>query len=60
MIYSIVDEVDSKVGKGQTQRVVINLEDWRGDVDALRRHFHDSPVPDLKELKIITAEGDII
>ncbi|MDR7325427.1 MULTISPECIES: CdiA C-terminal domain-containing protein [Catenuloplanes] len=59
-VHYLADEVQAKIVKGQTQRVVVNLEDWRGDVDALRRHFHDSPVPNLKELKIITPEGGII
>lgn len=56
----LADEVQSKIDRLQTQRVVVNLEGWNGDVDALRTHFHDSPVENLKELKIITPEGDIV
>ncbi|WP_306839440.1 hypothetical protein [Catenuloplanes nepalensis] len=59
-IHSLALEVAAKVNAGQTQRVVVNLEDWGGDVSALQRHFHDSPVPNLKELKIINPAGDIM
>jgi len=54
-------EVEEKViEKQQTQRVVVNLEDWRGDLSTLRRQFGDWPIPGLKEVKVITPEGDII
>jgi hypothetical protein len=57
----IWDEVVDKVEtKKQTQRVVVNLEDWRGDLDALQRQFDDWPIPGHKELKVITPEGEII
>jgi hypothetical protein len=48
------------VVKEQTQRVVINLEDWRGGMSALRRQFADWPIPGLKEVKSITPNGDIV
>ena len=53
-------EAMKKVDKGQTQRVVVNLEDWRGDMSALRRQFADWPIPGLKEVKAITPDGDIV
>jgi hypothetical protein len=53
-------EVEQKVAEGQTQRVVVNLESWRGDESALRRQFLDWPITGLKELKVITPEGDIV
>jgi hypothetical protein len=57
----IWDEVVDKVEvKKQTQRVVVNLEDWRGDLNALQRQFDDWPIPGHKELKVITPEGEII
>ncbi|MBM2623453.1 hypothetical protein JIG36_48965 [Actinoplanes sp. LDG1-06] len=49
-----------KIDELQTQRVVINLEDWRGDVSALRRQFADWPMEGLKEAKAITPDGEII
>lgn len=53
-------EVEEKVvERRQTQRVVVNLEDWRGDLTALRKQFADWPIEGLKEVKVITADGKI-
>jgi len=60
-VRNIWSEVEEKViERRQTQRVVLNLEDWRGDMQALRRQFADWPIPGLKEVKAITADGDIV
>lgn len=54
-------EVEEKiVVKRQAQRAVVNLEDWRGDMSALRRQFGGWPIPGLKEVKIIMPDGDIV
>jgi hypothetical protein len=53
-------EAKRKVDVGQTQRVVVNLEDWRGDMSALRKQFADWPIEGLKELKVITRDGDVV
>jgi len=51
---------EGKIESGQTQRVVINLEDWRGDLSALNKQFLDWPMPGLKEVKIITSDGNVV
>jgi contact-dependent growth inhibition (CDI) system CdiA-like toxin len=53
-------EVSRKVTDLQTQRVVINLQDWGGDVTALRKQFDDWPIPRLKELVAVTRGGAIM
>jgi hypothetical protein len=53
-------EVRRKPRAGQTQRVVINLQDWGGDLDALRRQFADWPIQGLKEVKAVTADRSIV
>jgi Contact-dependent growth inhibition CdiA C-terminal domain len=53
-------ETENKVNKGQTQRVVVNLEDWRGSVSDLQTQFTNYPIPGLKEVKAITPDGRII
>lgn len=53
-------EVSGKVTESQTQRVVLNLQDWRGDLTALRKQFDDWPIPGLKELKAVTRSGVIM
>lgn len=60
VVRSIWSEAEEKVEDGQTQRVVVNLEDWRGDLSALKKQFADWPIPGLKEVKAITADGDIV
>jgi hypothetical protein len=49
-------ETRNKIDKEQTQRVVINLQDWDGDLDALRRQFATWPISGLKEVKVITRD----
>ncbi|MFG1775991.1 hypothetical protein ACGFIG_06125 [Micromonospora sp. NPDC049048] len=56
-IWAVVSE---KVEKGQTQRVVLNLEDWTGDLAALQKQFDDWPVPRLKELVAVQRSGAIV
>jgi hypothetical protein len=56
----IWDAVSEKVDDEQTQRVVVNLQDWRGDVDMLRKQFADWPVHGLKELKVIMPNREIV
>jgi hypothetical protein len=44
----------------ETQRVVLNLEDWNGDLVALQKQFDDWPVPGLKELVAVQRSGVIV
>jgi hypothetical protein len=53
-------EVQIKIDRLQTQRVVVNLQDWRGDMSALRKQFLDWPIAGLKEAKAITPDGDVV
>ena len=57
---SIWSAARKKARKDQTQRVVLNLADWDGDMSALRRQFADWPIEKLKEVKAITPGGDIV
>ena len=52
-------EVENKVLEEQTQRAVVNLEDWRGDFSALEKQFRDWPIDGLKEVKAILPSGEI-
>ncbi|MER7889296.1 hypothetical protein ABTX15_05675 [Micromonospora sp. NPDC094482] len=57
---AIGSAVLKKVTSSQSQRVVINLHDWRGELKALQQQFDDWPVPDLKELVAVTRDGRIV
>lgn len=54
--------LDEKVRKGQTARVIINVDapDVRVSVDDLRRQFQGNPMPGLTEAKVIAPGGAII
>jgi hypothetical protein len=52
--------VNQKVEDGQTQRVVLNLENWRGDMSELREQFDTWPIENLREVKAITLNDDIV
>jgi hypothetical protein len=56
-VRSVWSEVRVKIDDRQTERVVVNLHDWRGDLGALRRQFDTWPVAGLKELVVLTSAG---
>lgn len=59
-VRNIWSDVKYKIDDEQTQRVVLNLHDWRGDMAALHRQFHDWPIDGLKELAALTRDGRIV
>ncbi|MFY1597014.1 hypothetical protein [Micromonospora sp. WMMD737] len=59
-VRAIGSAVTRKITDAQTQRVVLNLQDWRGDVGALQKQFDDWPVPALEELVAVTRNGTIV
>jgi hypothetical protein len=52
--------VKDKIIKGQTRRVVLNLERSDATVDELLTLFKDSPIEDLDEVILITKDQTII
>jgi hypothetical protein len=59
-VRGIASEVQRKVERGQTQRVVLDLRSWRGDYAALRKQFDDWPIAGLRELVAVTPAGTVI
>jgi hypothetical protein len=59
-VRGVWNAVVEKVDRGQTQRVVLNLEDWRGDLPALQKQFDGWPINGLKELVAVTRSGAIV
>jgi hypothetical protein len=53
-------QVRKKVVGQQTQRVVVNLHDWCGDLGDLQKQFDDWPISGLKELIAVTRNGAIV
>ena len=58
-VRNIWSEVKGKVDAGQTERVVLNLKNWDGDLSSLQKQFTDYPVQNLKEVMIID-KNDLI
>jgi hypothetical protein len=50
---SIRDTIASKVNKKQADRIVLNLEDSRVTLEALKKQLSDDPISALKELIVI-------
>lgn len=59
-VRSVWTEVSEKIDERQTQRVILNLHDWRGDYVALRKQFDDWPIPRLKELVAVLPNREIV
>ena len=57
---SIWSEVERKILKGQTERVVINLYDWKGSMDELAKQFDDWPIEGLRDIILIDESGNIL
>ncbi|AXO81858.1 hypothetical protein DZC78_10160 [Olleya aquimaris] len=55
----IWSEVEDKILKEQTKRVIINLKNWKGDVSILKKQFTDWNIKGLEEVIYITKEGQI-
>ncbi|UTX48817.1 hypothetical protein [Chryseobacterium sp. MA9] len=52
-------EVEDKIKKRQTNRVVLHLKIWDGDIAKLQKQFSDWPIEGLEEVMYITKEGKI-
>ncbi|WP_445456344.1 CdiA C-terminal domain-containing protein [Flavobacterium sp. HNIBRBA15423] len=58
-VRGVWSEVQDKVLKDQTKRVVINLKNWEGDVSKLQQQFMDWAIEGLKEVMYISKDGKI-
>ncbi|QDY07715.1 hypothetical protein FJK98_11460 [Micromonospora sp. HM134] len=58
-VRNIWSQIQEKIDDAQTQRVVVNLKDWQGDMTALRRQFDAWPIDGLKELVMVRPDGTI-
>ncbi|MGC4808694.1 hypothetical protein [Micromonospora sp. DT233] len=58
-VRNLWSQVREKIDDEQSQRVVLNLNDWKGEMGALRRQFDDWPIDGLKELVAVKPDGTI-
>lgn len=53
-VRNVASVIEEKVmQKGQAERVVLNLDDWNGNVDELVRQLNDYSIEGLKEVIIL-------
>jgi predicted negative regulator of RcsB-dependent stress response len=50
---------EEKLDKLQAHRVVLNLQDWAGDIAALKKQFTDWPIEGLDEILVIGKDGSV-
>ena len=55
----IGDTITDKVNKQQADRIILNLDDWGGNVEDIRKQLTDYPVNGLKEVKIVKG-GSVV
>jgi RHS repeat-associated protein len=51
---------DEKIVPGQTNKVVLTLKDWAGNLDELKLQFKDWPMEGLEEVVVIQNDGSVI
>ncbi|PJN50233.1 hypothetical protein PAEVO_52770 [Paenibacillus sp. GM2FR] len=56
---NIGSSIQGKVEAGQTDRVVLNLSDWTGDINALKKQLSDWPIAGLRELIAVDGKGNV-
>ncbi|MCL2779677.1 MAG: hypothetical protein FWD73_16930, partial [Polyangiaceae bacterium] len=51
--------IEKKVKDKQTERVVLNMNDWDGNVESMRKQLTDYPINGLKEVKVVKGKSVI-
>ncbi|MCL2779878.1 MAG: hypothetical protein FWD73_17945, partial [Polyangiaceae bacterium] len=58
-VLNVYSKVAKKVHKSQADRIVLNLDDWGGHVENMRKQLVDYPIDGLKEVKIV-KNGSVV
>ncbi|MCL2777154.1 MAG: hypothetical protein FWD73_04050 [Polyangiaceae bacterium] len=56
---SVYSHIKQKVDNKQADRIVLNLDDWGGNVESMRKQLTDYPIKGLKEVKIVRS-GSVV
>ncbi len=62
-VRNIASGISKKVNSGQTDRIILNLDDWHGgggQIDELIRQLNAWPIEGLKEVKVINQYHEVI
>ncbi|WP_051884370.1 CdiA C-terminal domain-containing protein [Chryseobacterium luteum] len=58
-VRGIWSEIADKIEKDQTNRIILNLKNWNGDIPKLQKQFLDWEISGLKEVIYITKQGEV-
>lgn len=59
-IRNVASTIEEKVvKKGQANRVVLNLDDWWGDMESLIKQLNDYPIEGLEEV-LVVKDGSVL
>ena len=59
-VRNVASTIEEKVvKKGQANRVVLNLDDWLGDIELLKKQLMDYPIVGLEEVLVI-KDGNVV
>lgn len=59
-VRNVANTIEEKVvKKGQANRVVLNLDDWLGDIELLKKQLIDYPIEGLEEVLVI-KDGNVV
>lgn len=59
-VRNIASEIQGKVDKGQTERVVLNMADSKADLEKMRKQLNDWPIQGLQEVIVIDKHGQVV
>ncbi len=62
-VRNIASSITRKIDSGQTNRIILNLDDWHGgggDIDEIIKQLNEWSIPGLKEVKVINHYHEII
>lgn len=62
-VRNIASNIAKKVENGQTDRIILNLDDWHGgggNIDELIKQLNEWPVIGLKEVKVINHYHEVM
>ena len=62
-VRNIASGIQRKIDEGQTNRIILNLDDWHGgggSIDDLIKQLNDWPIEGLEEVKIINQYHEVI
>jgi len=52
--------IEGKISRGQTNKIVLNIADWGGEVADIITEINKWPIDGLEEIKVVNQYGQVI